>query len=370
MIEALIHINIAHSIFASILTITKRPLNVIDKILFVWLITISILFVWSLIRIHISDYVFNTWVYRTVIILAFPSFLFLYIKYLTSNKNQFQKRDLWHFGFFIAFLIAAIILVLVYPASADVSNFIRDRKVFPMLLGVVFILTFLMYGYYTIKLINRFVKQRDEYYSFRNGEISIEWIRRLVIFFYLTFGAITVLGVLGNFIPLFNDMSLPLNGCCTFFLYTVSFYGYKQKKLLTIPKIDREPGYSYKKSGLKEKDAKAYETSILFLMENEKPWLNAEVTISDISDQLKLPQHYVTQVINERLKKNFYTLVNEYRTNEVIRLFSEEKYKNWSLTSLAFEAGFNSRSSFNSFFKKYTGKTPSEYRKEITTAKT
>ncbi|MCB0845056.1 MAG: AraC family transcriptional regulator, partial [Bacteroidetes bacterium] len=80
-----------------------------------------------------------------------------------------------------------------------------------------------------------------------------------------------------------------------------------------------------------------------------------------------IKQHYITQVLNEQLKKNLYTFVNEFRANEVIRLFKDNNYNNWSITAIAFEAGFNSKSSFNTFFKKYTGKTPSEFRKEVET---
>lgn len=258
-----------------------------------------------------------------------------------------------------------IVLAIKDPVSADTSNLLGYRRLFPMFLGSVFVLTFIFYGYFTIKLVNRFVKERDEYYSFHNSKVSIGWIKELVYVFYIFFGLLILTGATKQFITLHINLTVVFNLFSTLFLYTISFNGYKQSQILVIPKTENAIGNSYKKSGLKEKDAKAYETSILFLMKNEKPWLNPEVTVSDISNQLKLPQHYVTQVLNERLKKNFYTLVNEYRTNEVIRLFRKDKYKNWSLTSLAFEAGFNSRSSFNSFFKKYTGKTPSEYRKEI-----
>jgi len=100
-------------------------------------------------------------------------------------------------------------------------------------------------------------------------------------------------------------------------------------------------------------------------MQEEKLWLNPEVNLNEISRHIGIPQHHITQVLNEKLNKNLYTFVNEFRANEVIRLFNVDKYNNWSIIAIAFEAGFNSKSSFNIFFKKFTGKTPSEYRKEL-----
>jgi AraC-like DNA-binding protein len=153
----------------------------------------------------------------------------------------------------------------------------------------------------------------------------------------------------------------------TFFIYVISFRGYVQPKLLAQKEEtkDNKPTESYQKSGLKKSDADKYAKMITKLMQEEKLWLNPEVNLKEISQHIGIPQHYITQILNEQLNKNLYTFVNEFRANEVIRLFKEEKYKNWSIIAIAFEAGFNSKSSFNTFFKKFTGKTPSEYRKEL-----
>ncbi|WP_161636206.1 helix-turn-helix domain-containing protein [Saccharicrinis fermentans] len=212
---------------------------------------------------------------------------------------------------------------------------------------------------------NLYISKRDEYFSFHSSNVNLEWIRKLVYAFYIYFGVLILVGVTIQFVSLFIDLSIIFTFCNTIFIYILSFHGYKQRYLLEMPKLEKGSSVPYKKSGLKEKDARQLEKSILFLMDRQKIWLNPEVAVSDISSELKVPQHHITQVLNKGLKKNFYTLINEYRTNEVIRLFQEEKYEKWDLISIAFEAGFNSKSSFNSFFKKYTGKTPSEYRKNL-----
>ena len=365
MIEAFVHINIAQALFMAIITLAKRSLKVFDKILAVWLFTISFLFTWNLVRLQIPSDIINNWIFRAVIVLSFPSFLFLYIKYITTGKDKFQARDLWHLTVFALMLLAIIILGIIKPDIIDTYNFIHALNVFPIIFGFVFLFTFIVYGYHTFKLLRGFTERRDEYYSYKNGELSTKSLGKLVYFFYSYFIVLIVIGLMLNLLKLTTDLSLFFTLCFTIYIYIVSYWGFKQGQLQEIPLLEKEPGTSYKKSGLKEKDARKFERSIILLMENEKPWLKPEITVSDISTQLSIPQHYITQVLNEGLKKNFYTLINEYRTNEVIRLFQEAKYIKWDLTSIAFEAGFNSKSSFNSFFKKHTGKTPSEYRKEI-----
>lgn len=74
-------------------------------------------------------------------------------------------------------------------------------------------------------------------------------------------------------------------------------------------------------------------------MQEEKLWLNPEVNLKEISQHSGIQQHYITQVLNEQLNKNLYTFVNEFRANEVIRLFNDIKYNNWSIIAIAFESG-------------------------------
>jgi AraC-like DNA-binding protein len=70
----------------------------------------------------------------------------------------------------------------------------------------------------------------------------------------------------------------------------------------------------------------------------------------------------VSQAINDGMKKNFYDLVNSYRVEEAKRLLMDEKNNNFTILSVGFEAGFNSKTTFNTVFKKFTGLTPTEFR--------
>jgi len=118
----------------------------------------------------------------------------------------------------------------------------------------------------------------------------------------------------------------------------------------------------YKKSALDDQMMYQYELSLIQFMEKSKIYLEAGVSLEVLSEKCRIPKHHLTQLLNEKFEKNFYTFINEYRINEAI-----EKLKNpdieVSILSLAYDCGFNSKSSFNSYFKKVTNLTPSAYRK-------
>jgi AraC-like DNA-binding protein len=369
LLDAFLHINIAQTLFAAIIiVVTKRPLNITDKLLSAWLFFVMCSFVMKLININFQDHFEFDLIGRGAIItLSFPSFLYLYVKYLISGVSKFKSIDLFHFLPFV--FISFYVLFLSYY-NPNFSNLLYSNGNVGLLLimfGVVSIAIFTLYGYYTIHLLNKYRKTVDDLYSFHNTNVSLKWVWTLVLIFYSYYFLAIIINGLNKAFEIDFRMSNILIPVYTFFIYTISFRGYVQPKLLAQKEEteDNKPTESYQKSGLKKSDADKYAKMLTKLMQEEKLWLNPEVNLNEISRHIGIPQHYITQVLNEQLNKNLYTFVNEFRANEVIHLFKEEKYKNWSIIAIAFEAGFNSKSSFNTFFKKFTGKTPSEYRKEL-----
>ena len=99
-------------------------------------------------------------------------------------------------------------------------------------------------------------------------------------------------------------------------------------------------------------------------MEEEKLFQETELNLQQLADQLKYPAYLVSQAINLKLNKTFYDLVNGYRIEEAKRLLTDPSNQNYKILSVGFDAGFNSKTTFNTVFKKYTGYSPSEYREK------
>ena len=101
------------------------------------------------------------------------------------------------------------------------------------------------------------------------------------------------------------------------------------------------------------------------LMRDRKPFLEPRLTLKDVADLSEMSPHAVSRVVNEGFGKNFFEFVNSYRIEEFKRIATPERLRDVTVLSLALEAGFNSKSTFNTAFKRLTGQTPSEYHRSL-----
>ena len=100
-------------------------------------------------------------------------------------------------------------------------------------------------------------------------------------------------------------------------------------------------------------------------MKSNRPYLDSDLTLPKLAEDLNVSTHHLSQVINEMHDKNFFNFINKYRVEEVKRKIQDPKYQNYSLLGIAYESGFNSKSAFNRVFKNLTGITPSQFRDSL-----
>jgi AraC-like DNA-binding protein len=149
-------------------------------------------------------------------------------------------------------------------------------------------------------------------------------------------------------------------------IFAIGYFSLVHSGLLLTPSTDQAtPKYSG--SPIDANLSSELMTQLKRIMKDEKPYLQNELNLSDLSELVGVSPYYLSQVINEQSKKNFYDFINEYRTQYAAKiLVNSEKT---TITAIAFEAGFNNRVSFNNAFKKYIGMTPSQYRQSKDTAR-
>jgi AraC-like DNA-binding protein len=170
------------------------------------------------------------------------------------------------------------------------------------------------------------------------------WV--LVLFFndQVIFGGVTTLvcliGILGiNQVPVFvgNFMPEPLTPAPT----------------SSLPR--------YAKSGLSANQSDALFEQLTQLMEKQKVYKKPELSLGELAELLSVHPNSLSQVINEKTEKNFYQYINKLRVEAFLQVAALPHKQHYSLLALAFECGFNSKSTFNKYFKTVTGETPSEY---------
>lgn len=128
--------------------------------------------------------------------------------------------------------------------------------------------------------------------------------------------------------------------------------------------IHRKSKYKSKNSCLTRDETDKYIRKLLYLIEEGKIYKNSDLSIKSLSSRLILSPRILSHIINDRLKMNFYELINEYRIKEAQRILTDPKTGNLSILEIAHEVGYNSKSAFNRAFKKFTRMTPSEFRKK------
>ena len=155
-------------------------------------------------------------------------------------------------------------------------------------------------------------------------------------------------------------MILPLG--LTILVYVLAYLGLRNPEVLT---GDKEPqaAKKYEKSTLTPDRAEKYLQRLRHAMEPEKLYTDGDLTLQKLATKLPIPVQHLSQVVNEHLQQNILDFINAHRVEEAKRRLLDPEKKHLSILAIAEDVGFNSKSSFNAVFKKYTNLTPSEFRK-------
>lgn len=131
-----------------------------------------------------------------------------------------------------------------------------------------------------------------------------------------------------------------------------------------------ESNEKYKNSSLSELESQQLFLQLDHFMRIHKPYVNPDLKLKELSQMLNTSERNLSQVVNEHNQQNFSGYINSYRVKHAMTLLADPTLKEKTILWILFEAGFNSKSSFNTIFKKVAGCTPIEYRKKATIPQT
>lgn len=229
-----------------------------------------------------------------------------------------------------------------------------------------------VYSIVSLFLLKNHFKQIKQSFS-NTKKIDLHWLKIVLICMILVSIVSVSMGLLSDcfqFISFQNGDNL-MYITLTVIVYFLGYYGVKQKSVFSNanPNSDTGPATvlkpKYANSPLKADEKEELIKLLTQYMETEKPHLNENLTLGELANKLEILPNNLSRLINEGFGKNFYEFVNAYRVNEVKNSLADPKFAHYSLLGIAFECGFNSKSTFNSVFKQFTGKTPSAYRKSL-----
>lgn len=149
------------------------------------------------------------------------------------------------------------------------------------------------------------------------------------------------------------------------FIYIVGYLGYRKPAIFRGRILERVflPN-KYQHSSLTASASSSIMKKLLKHMQITQPYLENEFRLNELAEQLGVSTHHLSQVINEKLNKNFSDFVNTYRVEEAKRLLTDPKSSGRYIIDIAYASGFNNKTTFNKAFKEQTGMSPSEFRKK------
>ena len=184
----------------------------------------------------------------------------------------------------------------------------------------------------------------------RNVGIHFMIVVLIFVFVKLYFGA-----DLGDFF---------ISAYLSFMIFSTSWMLIKNSSFFGQPQFFLQfPGVKYEKSSLSEQEKSAIHRKILQEMEENRYFARNLASLSDLSHTIRESSHHVSQVINGVMGKGFFELLAWYRVEEAKRIIREDREAKLTVEDIAEQVGYNSKSSFNTVFKKQTGQTPSEFRR-------
>ena len=371
--ETLYYIGISQALFVSLVLFTKANKQGSDFVLMAWLLTISFKMMILLISAEHGEF-FDNQFSIGLIPLTFGPFLFLYTKNLLYRRWFFKSRDFLHYTPFIFF---TFLYFTFFKGKLSFDNhmfFLDDEYLWVRLMySIAFMSSVNYYTYLTLKILGRHRKQLKDRFSFLSEGNELNWLYVLTAIFGVTYFLYFSLGTYNVLMKQgFFDIAYTSDVFLTILAFSVSYFGIKQPYLFkVIPeeneefmalKKKNESKRKYKNSNLTEEQKEEYVKHIFTFMDEERPFINAELTVQDLSKQLNISRHHLTELLNNDIGKNFFTFINEYRVEEVKRRLLDARFEHLTIVAIAFESGFNSKSTFNSIFKQNTGNTPSQWK--------
>jgi len=294
--------------------------------------------------------------------LAFGPLIYFYSLKITRPEYRLGFKDLLHFSPLLLDLLAHLLAV---PESAAKGIATYDTSVFHLLNPVSQVLAFISvsgYLYLSHRLITHFYREQKFNYLSDRYHYQLRWLHRLLTalcLLWLLWIPYTAVDYLYYHHQLAVQAYYPL-----YIILTITFIWLAAATHLraeAIAPLVFQP--SSRPTAMRELKQKS--TWLRNAMKAGRYYQDPELSLASLAEKLSLSPHELSRIINATLKKSFSDFINEYRVTEVISKMQDRAYDHITLLGIAYDSGFNSPSTFHRAFKEVTGKTPAEYKKEL-----
>ncbi|SFN55933.1 Helix-turn-helix domain-containing protein [Chryseobacterium oleae] len=287
-----------------------------------------------------------------------PVLLFFSVVFFINPNYRFKTRDL------VCLIVPVIYWILLF--NSDKHPVIYNAV---LLIDVAHNLPYIALIYFKI----RRHQKRIETISSNTENMDLQWLIKLSFLLFVTI-IITVGYELFNAFVYKMHQHLVMDLLFLFIVYSTLYYVLRQKEIYPVNKkqrdellsieLESEEEETERKKLIPDDELESLKLRLNALMETEKPYLDGDLNLLKLSDLLQINAHQLSYLLNNGFHENFFYFVNKYRIEHAKKMLTDDSYKKLSMVGIAFESGFNSKTAFNTIFKKMTDMTPSEFKKE------
>ncbi|MEM9547105.1 MAG: helix-turn-helix domain-containing protein [Bacteroidota bacterium] len=300
--------------------------------------------------------------------------LYLYVKSITTSNFKFKKIHLWHFLPQLIFTVYRLFILgydSLQPGFDATQNGVLMENVNNQVIDVFYStlsqMQLLLYLAFTVQLFYHYRQKIQQYYS-NTFQLELNWVRNFLAIYILLFVYSLIEMLLG--ITVF-DLHWTHRWWYHFIAALAIIYiGIKGYFTDTGKLVDLEfnmvvPQVASLEPSKSNQDYQKDMQKVQSLFENEKVYLDPDLSLKSLAEKLKISPTHLSETINNGFMKNFNDFINGYRVEEVKSQLNQGRNKELSLVGIAMDCGFNSKATFNRVFKKMTGYSPSEYVRSI-----
>lgn len=322
-------------------------------------------------------------------VLFYGPLIAFYTASLTGIKQRLNPKNIIHL---LPGMIMIVLLLISYIFNKnklfyDIWN--SESHITLRVWYIIHTLTLIhlfIYLVYGLIIIHMYKGKLKSFFS-QSGRIYLVWLRWLL-------GSTLFIWAIGGIQFYFNSFGnsegvlqwiISLSAVLT--VYAIAYFTIKQPDILcdlkqiqdiedkiqnshSVSDIPQKNNERYKRNRLSEDEEKNNLDLLLTCVTENKLYLEPKLNLQQLSEEVGIPAHQISMLLSIYLGQNFYDFINKYRLEEVKRRLLEENKNLDNILTIAFEAGFNSKSTFNSVFKKFEGITPSKYRTQAKSNKT
>lgn len=375
LLQGIARISVFVSLLMAFFLLTVKTENKLANRLFAWFFIISAI---DLSGFFVTDYIqdyLDLMIFRwTICLLAMPLF-YLYVLSVCYSDFRLKWKHLVHL---LPILLVNLVFIprLYLASNADMKLLSGDLEHMPEIYLIQILIEF-QYVFYIVSAFLILKKYREIYLeNYTNPSTSTyKYLFQMTTVFLIAHGLVALKNLLrySDYRQMFLWLNVVVGSVALFITcwlvmkalnHPELFRGINSRLQLTkdiLPEVEEKTA-----SKNVQDDAISSQISILKqYMAQKEPFLDPSLTIQELANQIDIPVRDLSVLINHHMDQHFFDFVNEYRIQKAMGILKDQSRSQLTVLEILYEVGFNSKSSFNTSFKKHTNLTPTAYRNAL-----